>query len=261
MRSDDWATLLPGIAPDLHPGLLLRAARDRRSDVLYDIRLLADAALTPRANPGLLWGRGCLWGPFWKGHPFGGPSLFNHIRLTEPQITRELAWWLSRSPGEGTDRAACFLIALMDEPGVRNSAGDWSDFVQSARITVEAEKDPASIGRKRPRQASRRNGALDLFFTLVAPDGERRHVVVEAKCDAPVGRGQLSAYLARTRHLSGTEYVFLAPARAPELRRNKQWRFCSWSGLLARWETRLAAAGDDDRVFSLFRSELFRRFS
>ena len=253
--------LLPGIEPDLHPGLLLRAARDRKSDVLYDIRLLSDAALTPRTDPDLLWGGGCLWGGFWKGHPFGGPSLFNHIRLTEPQITRELAWWLSRSSREGSDRAVCFLLALMDEPGILVSAGNWSDFIRSARITVEAEKDPASIGRKRPRQASRRNGALDLFFTLVAPDGERRHVVIEAKCDAPVGKGQLSAYLARTRHLSGTQYIFLAPARAPELTRNKQWRFCSWSGLLARWETRLAASGDDDRVFSLFRSELFRRFS
>lgn len=259
MRSEDWATLLPGIEPDLHPGLLLRAARDRQSDLLYDIRLLADAALTSLADPGLLWSQGCLWGPFWKGHPFGGPSLFNHIRLTEPQITRELAWWLSRSPGEGNDRAGCFLIALMNEPGAFEP--DWSDFVRSARITVEAEKDPASIGRKRPRKETRRNGALDLFFTLVGADGERRHVVVEAKCEAAVGKRQLSTYRYRTRLLTDTRYVFLAPSRAPELGRNKQWRFCSWSGLLARWEARLAASGDDDLVFSLFRSELFRRFS
>lgn|GEM_PF-3681824 len=251
--------LLPGIEPDLHPSLLLRAARDRKSDVLYDIRLLSDAALTPRTDPDLLWGGGCLWGGFWKGHPFGGPSLFYHIRLHEPQITRELAWWLSRSPEDGIDRAGCFLIALMSEPGAFEA--DWNDFIRSARITVEAEKDPASIGRKRPRKETRRNGALDLFFTLVGPDGERRHVVVEAKCDSAVGKGQLSTYRNRTRHLPATRYVFLAPSRAPELGRNRDWRFCAWRGLLARWETRLAASGDDDRVFSLFRSELFRRFS
>ncbi|AYG95602.1 hypothetical protein D8I30_10735 [Brevundimonas naejangsanensis] len=259
MRGEDRATLLPGIVPDLRPDLLLRAAVHRRSDVLCDVRLLANAALTPPAEPDLLWAGGGLWGPFWKGHPFGGPSLFNHIRLTEPQITRELASWLSRSPGNGIDRSGCFLIALMGEPGAFEA--DWSDFIRSSRITVEAEKDPASIGRKRPRKESRRNGALDLFFTLAGPDGERRHVVVEAKCDAAVGKGQLSTYRNRTRQLPGTRYVFLAPARAPELGRNKDWRFCTWRGLLARWESRLAASGDDDRVFSLFRSELFRRFS
>lgn len=258
MRSRSWATL-PGIEPDLHPDLLLRAARARQSDVRYDIRLLADAALAPRTDPGLLWGQGCLWGPFWNGHPFGGPSLFHHIRLHEPQITRELAGWLSRSPKDGGDRAGGFLIALMNEPGAFGT--DWSGFIRSARISVEAEKDPASIGRKHPRKESRRNGALDLFFTLVGADGERRHVVVEAKCEAAVGKGQLSAYRDRTRHLKDVRYVLLAASRPPELTRNKEWRFCAWRGLLTRWETRLAASGDDDRVFSLFRSELFRRFS
>lgn len=261
MRSEGWALLLPGIEPGLRPDLLLRAAGHHRSDVLYDIRLLSDAALTPRTDPELLWGRGCLWGPFWKGHPFGGPSLFNHIWLHEPQITRELAAWLSRSWGEGNCRAACFLIALMDEPG--DDDGSWNDFIRTARITVEAEKDPTAIGRKRPRKASRKNGALDLFFTLVGGDNDRRHVVVEVKCEASLGKGQLAAYRNRTRHLPQpqTRYVLLARERLPELRRNKDWRFCAWNGLLARWESRLAACGDDDRVFSLFRSELFRRFS
>lgn len=259
MRSEDLATLLPGIEPDLHPGLLLRAARDRSRDVLYDIRLLADAALTSRADPGLLWGQGCLWGPFWKGHPFGGPSLFNDIWLHEPQITRELAAWLSRPAMDGSNRAACFLRALMDETA--DDSGNWNDDIRNASITVEAEKDPTSTGRRHPRQASRSNGALDLLFTLATPCGELRHVVVEVKCEAPLGKGQLSAYRRATRRLSHTRYVLLARERLPQLARNTEWRFCAWRGLLARWETLLAISGDDDRVFSLFRSELFRRFS
>lgn len=259
MRNEDWATLLPGIEPDLHSGLLLRAAAGRKSDVLYDIRLLSQAGLTPGTDPDLLWGRGCLWGPFWKGHPFAGPSLFNHIWLHEPQITRELAAWLSRPARDGTNRAGCFLLSLMNEPG--NSEDNWSDFIGNARITVEAEKDPTAIGRKQPRRPSRSNGALDLLFTLAAPDGERRHVVVEVKCEAPLSKGQLSAYRSRTRHLQQTRYVLLARERLPQLGRNKHWRFCAWNGLLSRWENRLATCGDDDKVFSLFRSELFRRFS
>lgn len=259
MMPEEWARLLPGIVPDLRPDLLLRAAAHRRSDIRYDIRLLADHALEPATSPELLWGGGSLWGSLWSGHPFGGPSLFNDIWLHEPQITRELAAWLSRPAMDGSSRAACFLIALMNE--TTDVTGNWNGDIRNASITVEAEKDPTSIGRKRPRKASRSNGALDLLFTLAAPCGELRHVVVEVKCEAPLGKGQLSAYRKATRQLSHTRYVLLARERLPQLARNTEWRFCGWRGLLARWETLLAISGDDDRVFSLFRSELFRRFS
>jgi hypothetical protein len=258
-RPDAGWRFLPEVRPALATERLFSAAAAHRADRALDIRLLARPELRRKAIAADLWGAPSLFGPVWSGHPFTGPGLFRHIQLTEPQITRELAAWLNRPDECGGSRAIPFLTAMLAIPPYGASCDDWGDFITRADAVVEAEKDPSVTGRRRARRASRRNGALDLFVTLVRGK-ERRHVVVEAKCEAPLGPGQLERYLRATRGLPDTRYILLSPVRLRALETNPVWTWCGWRGLLARWERLIAIAGDDDPVFRQFRFELFRRF-
>ena len=258
-RPDDVWRFLPEVRPALVTERLVSAAAAHRADRALEIRLLARPQIRREVIAADLWGAPSLFGPVWSGHPFTGPGLFQHIQLTEPQITRELAAWLNRPDACGGSRVIPFLTAMLAAPPSGATCDDWGDFIARADAVVEAEKDPSVTGRRRPRRASRRNGALDLFVTLVHGQ-ERRHVVVEAKCEAPPGPDQLARYLKATRGLSDTRYILLSPVRLRALKRYPAWTWCGWRGLLTRWEGLIASAGDDDPVFRQFRFELFRRF-
>ena len=252
----DWRGL-PLLAAGLEPERLRWAALQHDRDVDQAIAILNDAFTPSAAAQEGLWSCPGLWGPYWPGHPFGGPTLLNAASLTEPQVTRELVWWLNTSMKNGAPRARAFLKA-MTASTPQDEAAEWAAFIETVSIKAEAEIDPTTAGRDTTKLGSRSNGALDLFFTLAAPDGVRRHVIVEAKLEAPLSKGQLSGYFRRTRRLQGPLHVFLGVRRDPALKRNPQWAYCSWRRLLALWEYEIAQAGDDDLAFRFFRSELFR---
>ena len=253
----DWRGL-PLLAARLEPDRLRWAALQHDRDVDQAIAILNDAFSPPAtAAAEDLWGCHGLWGPYWSGHPFSGPTLLNAASLTEPQVTRELAWWLNTSIKGRAPRARAFLKAMLASTS-HDEANDWATFIEIASIKTEAEVDPTTAGRDTNKIGSRSNGALDLFFTLATPDGARRHVIVEAKLEAPLGRGQLSGYFQSTRRLQRPLHVFLGARRDPALKRNPRWAYCSWRRLLASWEDEIARADDDDLAFRFFRSELFR---
>ncbi|WP_447909482.1 PD-(D/E)XK nuclease family protein [Brevundimonas bullata] len=249
----DWRGLRV-LSARLEPNRLAWAALQHDHVVDQAIAILNDAFNPAAAVQEELWACDGLWGPYWPGHPFGGPTLLNTASLTEPQVTRELAWWLNASVKGGGPRARAFLKA-MTASAANDEADDWAAFIETASINTEAEIDPTAAGRNRIRSSDRR---LDLFFTLAAPDGIRRHVIVEAKLEAPLSPGQLSGYFQNTRRLQRPLHVFLGVRRDPALKRNPKWAYCSWRRLLALWEIEVAEAGDDDLAFRFFRSELFR---
>ncbi|MDQ1192147.1 hypothetical protein QE419_000913 [Brevundimonas vesicularis] len=254
----EWRCL-PNLRPSpLASQHLLMAARAGQLDRRLDYLMLSRAGVTPPAGAQELWQAPSLHGPFWKGHAFGSPQLFEHVRLTEPQITGEIAALLGRPGAIAAGRRRAFLKALLNLTEADPDAAGWSGFIDRSVVSVAAERDPTAAGRP-GRVGSRRNGALDLLFTLDAGP-ERRHVVVEVKCEARLGRSQLSGYAAKTRRLSNARYVLLSPDPHTELKRNARWTWCSWRGLLARWESTAAACDDDDPMFRLFRSVLLRRF-
>ena len=224
--------------------------------------MLGDAAdrLVAGIEPVPFLGPGGAFGPAWAGHPFASSAMRAEYKLREPDITRALAGLMGSAAGhQGARRAIGILRLLTDGP---RTAAIRAAITDRIRPTVTAEHPVAPPQRGAPADApagmARR---IDLLFEWPhGHDGQRAVVVVEAKLGAVVSEGQLAAYRAEARRRARGGPVGLVLltgwADAAE-RRYPAWAAVRWFALLRRWETVLAAAGDDDPEFTRVRAHLW----
>lgn len=152
-------------------------------------------------------------------HAFASPRIEWASRLTEPQATRTLAKLLSEGPvAIRARRIAAFLKAL----GLDDVSPD--DLFSS---DVIAERDH-----------------IDLQISWPRREGGKSVVIVEAKLDHKLTRGQLSGYhqVTRKNHRGANITSILLGLHGATTRRGLKgrqhgiWKFVSWRGLWLQFE-------------------------
>lgn len=243
-------------------GTLVRAEAARQLTRQADAAtILGDAvgqltegiALVPYLEPG------GAFGPAWAGHPFASPAMRAGYKLREPDITRALAALMGPAAGpRGVQRAIGFLRLLT--VGSRTAAlhAAISDGIRP-RVTAECPVTPSQGACASTTGTARR---IDLLFEWpFGSDGRHAVVAVEAKLDAAVSAGQLSAYRAEARRKARggpVGLVLLTGWADVAERRHPAWAAVRWFALLRRWEAMLAEAGDDDSEFTRVRAHLWK---
>ena len=166
-------------------------------------------------------------------HAFAATSLDWGLNLSEPQITRALAHFLSQGNAEIRSlRLAAFLSAI----GISVTAESLTD------CSVQAEND-----------------RIDLKVTWPG-----NVVVIEAKFGHKVTEGQLKKYRTAARmnypsHDIGYVLLALCPAaRAPLKGRQRNiWTFCSWKQFFLMFERK--RPHEDNPSLSIFLNCLWHR--
>ena len=175
------------------------------------------------------------------------------IKLTEPQVTKALAYFLhSEDPITREGRIRALLSAL----GSRTE-----ELVRKAGITAEA-----SVAGKR---------SIDLLVEWQDSQGFDRAAVIEAKFGHDVTKGQLRTYRRHLRRVERRyrqveydggpepELLFVVSpsyrkSDARALARNRYWRWKSWRSLLLAYD-RFLDPQHDDEDFRRFRRTLWDR--
>lgn len=190
---------------------------------------------------------------FFHAAPLGWVT---HVRLTEPQITKTIAWFLN-----STDHVARWgrIRALLAALGCRLEGIEGVP--GKVRVT-----DQAPVACKR---------SIDLLVEWQDGAAFSRAAVIEAKFGHDVTKGQLKTY---RRHLLGIErrYRQAGHIDGPEppllfivspsyrksdaraLTRNRDWRWKSWRSLLLAYDGYLDPQHDDE-TFRQFRRTLWDR--
>lgn len=172
--------------------------------------------------------------------------------LTEPQLTKGIAYFLQQSPCA----CWCFLAALLGENLVKFAEQfDRQYFLK----TVTAEAEVYAAKQKR----------IDLVLSWRSKMGERYCAVLECKLGHHISLGQLGHYarFARQQSDNGHYYLFVvAQQRDSKSDRklnnwhNREWRYLEWKAVLRRWEQYLdhkSVSGVDD--FPRFRRTVWER--
>ncbi|MCJ2109015.1 hypothetical protein MKK70_27335 [Methylobacterium sp. E-041] len=217
-------------------------------------RLTERIALIPYLEPG------GAFGPAWAGHPFASPAMQAGYKLREPDITRALAALMGPAAGaRGGQRAIGFLRLITAGPRTAALHAVISDGIRP-RAIAECPITPSRGACAGTATGSARR--IDLLFEWpFGNDGRRAVVAVEAKLDAVVSAGQLSAYRAeaRRRARGGPVGLVLLTGWADTAeRRHPAWAALRWFALLRRWESVLAEAGDSDPEFTRVRAHLWK---
>ncbi len=249
----------PGFAPPAWPsgrdalrrfsatlsGALVHVVRDR----LLCVRQLPDWEQSRRSMEDIFG--------FHRAHHFFHVAPLgwtNHVRLTEPQVTKAIVWFLR---SEDCVIAGGRIRALLAALGSR-----MEGIAGKARATAEAP-----VAGKQQR--------MDLLIEWQDGEGYDRGAVIEAKFGHDVTRGQLKIYrrhllriekeYRRAGHIEEPEPPLLfvvspghreSDARA--LRGNRDWRWKSWRSLLLAWD-RFLDPQHDDEEFRQFRRTLWDR--
>lgn len=220
-------------------------------------RLLRLAGGVPRFDPSILWGCEPLWGPKWDGHPFSTPAVLRVMAMTEPQFTRELAFWLGAQNREGQARRRSFVQAILQAAGDPN-AGRWKDLCATGRIAVEAE---VVLNPRRAAHAPKRNSGrsiADLIFQ--GENGSNKAtIIVEAKIGSPYDPSQLAKYHRNANKDEDRIFSYIFLSLNPPAEIEPPWRKASWKMAMALFEAELRDRGDQDPSFRLFRSQALQR--
>ncbi len=175
-----------------------------------------------------------------------GEHFLKHHRgllpqLWERQITKALRALLLEAPDRTLERCQALLIALEGPHAVPIVAID--------RITAD--------------DADR----MDLAIHCRDHDGVPHCVVIEAKLDSDLSRGQLSAYrkgLLKRYPSAGQRHLWVvAPRRSARTAHvmlrleNAEWKFMTWRRLMLNWQRALPDAPGHDAL-SLF-GEIWKR--
>ena len=190
-------------------------------------------------------------------HHFLHAAPLEWLRPLEPQVTKGFAHFLNADGHTTrTGRIRALLRALGSDPG------DADCSLRKARVRPEA---PAN-GRR-----------IDLLIEWTDASGRRRGAVIEAKFEARVKPGRLSAYRTRLKciergyrsEVPSNEQerllLFLVSplhdagiARALRRQWSQDWRWTSWHSLLLAYDRNLNPDHDDD-AFRQFRRILWDR--
>jgi hypothetical protein len=181
-----------------------------------------------------------------KGEHFLRADPIAWCNFTEPQITKGFTHFLNDGSHEtriGRVRALFAALSMDTAGGIA---------------------DPAAIAEA-PAAGNLR---LDILITWKDENGQARALAIEAKFGHHLTTGQLPAYRREVRKhnasedLSGYLYVLSrATSRdrdGKSLRRNRDWRWVSWKGLLLRYERNLAIT-EDDEAFRVFRRTVWNQ--
>ena len=163
-----------------------------------------------------------IFGRFSPNHSFSAHLLNWGLKLTEPQATRALAHLISAGEGElRSRRIKAFLHAL--------GAREVPDLKTLQKCQIEAERD-----------------RIDPLFRLpIVGTDKFRPVVVEAKFDHKITKGQLSRYRKavaanKSNYLQSAEYFILglnqSASRGMISRQSISWKFVSWTQLWLKFE-------------------------
>ena len=237
------------------------AASSRLARLLSDALtcVIADRRLSFEPSPSWSCARPALDRVFGIGlpHHFLHAAPLEWLRPLEPQITKGFAHFLnSGGRATRTERIRALLRALGSEPG------DADCSLRKARVTPEARTN-----RKR----------IDLLIEWTDASGRRRGAVIEAKFEARVKPGRLSAYRTRLKCIEGDYRSEVPPneqerlllflvsplhdagiARAIRRQWSQDWRWTSWRSLLLAYDRSLNPDHDDD-TFRQFRRILWDR--
>lgn len=242
--------------PDCDPLALMRVPSLAPPPSLKsDLALLAPVSVEVPLCAG--YGDPGVFGPLWPGHGLVQPhGLTWGERLTEPLVTRRLAFFLSpvSTPDPLAEaRAAAFAAALLAACGARKTVA-----IAPGSLEVVTE-----LGVREKTGGIRR---ADLWLHWRTSDGAPCFLILEAKLDAPDRPGQLRAYgdhlrrhVARSKSAQGW-CVYLTPeGRMPPRKERAGWLCASWAGLLRRWEAELAIdpIHHDHGDFDSFRADLW----
>ena len=163
-------------------------------------------------------------------------------KFTEPQFTKGFAHFLNAAePAVRIGRVRALLTALGASPGEEMS---------DVEVTAEA---PAS-----------RNKRIDLLIEWKDSKGRRCAAAVEAKLGHRVTSGSLPAYRNHLRSVAKERrfLVVISPRRTDgtdeALRRNRDWRWIAWRGLLVAHERALPVECDDN-AYLQFRRTLWNQ--
>ena len=191
---------------------------------------------------------------FFHAAPLGWVS---HARLTEPQVTKAIAYFLH---SQDHARRGARIRALLSALGYRPD--EMGTVLRKARATAEALVDDTQQ-------------RINLLVEWLDDKGGDRGAVIEAKFGHDVTKGQLKTYqrhllrverrYTRAEHIGGPEPPLLfivspyyRKSDAHALARNRGWRWKSWRSLLLAWD-RFLDPRHDDEAFRQFRRTLWDR--
>ena len=254
------------LGPETHSNVhrTARRLRSRLIQALYHLEEIAGAITAEILmvagfdGDGPTGARGGYLGP---REPHHGLGVHNHyfggFHALEPHYTKTLARLLSPADGgcAAVERANSFITAL-HLAGRQLISPDLTVDCKAAELTSEAE---VALTHHQGQ------GRIDVLLRWIDANDQRHALVVEAKFDAPVRDGTLSAYRAFARRTCGARsrlHLFLVVNRIdPDAtRKNRDWRQVTWLSVLRQWERRLAEspqAHSDEFVH--FRSALWHR--
>ena len=172
--------------------------------------------------------------------------------LTEPQLTKGIAYFLQQSP-----RACwCFLAALFGRNLVTlEKLLDRQCFLKTVTAEAEVYAD--------------KNKRIDLVLSWRSKTGVRCCAAIECKLGHHISHGQLGSYARFARQQSDNDqyYLFIVAQQRDaksdkKLKHwsNQEWCYLEWNGVLRRWEQYLdyeKVSGVDD--FPRFRRTVWDR--
>lgn len=174
-------------------------------------------------------------------HLFRTEPSVTWVTFTEPQLTKGFAHFLNApNPAARTERIRALLNVL--------GAAEFSDGIREAAVTAEAP----IAGNKR----------IDLLIEWRDSFGQPHAAAIEAKLGHHVTAGQLPAYRRHLREIAKEPWllVVVSPRLTQHtdrsLRRNRDWTWMSWHGLLLAHE-RCLTDDCDDAAYAGFRRTLW----
>ena len=193
-----------------------------------------------------------------SNHMFNAAPLDWGFRLTEPQITKALAHFLSKP-----DMKAARLRAFMETFGVEIP----KDIALLEAASIEAESESTENDRQ---GRVKRRGRIDIEILYDLDPNKAKEkpfqkgLIIEAKLGHQVTREQLKNYrITSNKRADFPEHFILAQHDGDEKRlhhkqRNK-WSVVYWDRVLIAFEKQLVDIGDFDEDFRRFRRTLWKR--
>ena len=174
-------------------------------------------------------------------HLFRAEPLVHSTTFTEPQLTKEFAYYLNAA--EPVTRIAR-VRALLKGLGAGELGNDVSEVVVTAEATTSRSK------------------RIDLLIEWSDSSNRRYAAAIEAKLGHHVTKGQLPAYRTHLRKIAKERQLLAVVSPQPSrsstraLQRNRDWRWMAWRDLLVAHE-RALPVDCDDQGYLQFRRTLW----
>lgn len=193
-----------------------------------------------------------LIGPDWHGNPYRNNALFAAFSPLEPQFTKSLAYYLLPCDQEKAEaRVRTFINSLLlvtkRQESPDSSYEKYEPIHQLQCFDVIAEE---------PIKEGNYTGRIDLWIDWQATGSQEKHlIIIEAKFDAPLSEGQLTAYSkagkrweekwVNKKNKAKWFGVYLAPdnrefpsetKKKPWPQFTSKWGSAGWMAVMKEWE-------------------------